>query len=239
MQESSKLEDMLQHEDKENGPTNVLTMKDSEPTSKKEEGHDFQEVMVAPSPNLDFTVKHPLHHRWTLWYDNPGKKTSQDKWAENLKQVVTFETVEDFWRLFNNIRPASKLISGSNYHLFKDDIEPKWEHPDNTRGGKWVATIKSKKDELDKMWLWTVLALIGENFDEADNICGGVVSIRKGSDRIGLWTKDSQNEIVQKRIGAFFKKVLELPATDVVGYQSHADCQKRGSSFNNRNRYEV
>ena len=30
-------------------------------------------------------------------------------------------------RLYNNISPASALGQGSNYHLFKEGIEPKWE----------------------------------------------------------------------------------------------------------------
>jgi len=204
---------------------------------KKDETETYE--LIEPQINKDFSVKHPLQHRWTLWYDNPGKKTSQALWAENLKRVVTFDTVEDFWRLFNNIRPASKLISGSNYHLFKEEIEPKWEHAQNARGGKWVATVKNKKDSLDNMWLWTVLALIGESFEDEDEICGCVVSIRKGQDRLGLWTKNALNEDAQRRVGAYFKKILELPSSDIVGYQSHADCMKRGSSFNNRNRYEV
>lgn len=65
-------------------------------------------VLVDPT---NFTIKHPLQHRWTLWYDNPGKKTSQESWGSHLKQIVSFDTVstppgvtlisaqvEDFWR---------------------------------------------------------------------------------------------------------------------------------------------
>lgn len=45
--------------------------------------------------------------------------------------------VEDFWGIFNNIRPPSRLNPGSNYHLFKVGIEPTWEHAANKDGGKW------------------------------------------------------------------------------------------------------
>jgi len=186
----------------------------------------------------NFTIKHPLQNRWSLWYDNPGKKTNQASWADHLKKIVTFDTVEDFWRLFNNIRPTSKLTIGSNYHLFKDSIEPKWEHAENSKGGKWIVTVKGKPS-LDQMWMWTVLACIGETFTEEGEICGCVASIRSGGDRIALWTKTATNEQAQKTIGAQFKKVLELPENAPVGYQCHADSLKRGSSFRNKNRYEV
>lgn len=53
-------------------------------------------------------------------------------------QVATFDMVEDFWGIFNNIRPPSRLNPGSNYHLFKVGIEPMWEHPANMNGGKWT-----------------------------------------------------------------------------------------------------
>lgn len=52
-------------------------------------------------------------------------------------QVATFDMVEDFWGIFNNIRPPSRLNPGSNYHLFKVGIEPTWEHQASMAGGKW------------------------------------------------------------------------------------------------------
>ena len=54
-----------------------------------------------------------------------------------IVQVATFDTVEDFWGIYNSIRPPSQLNPGSNYHLFKAGIEPTWEHAANANGGKW------------------------------------------------------------------------------------------------------
>ncbi len=44
-----------------------------------------------------FTVKHPLQRGWTLWFFNSSQKTTQANWSDNLKQVMTVSTVEDFW----------------------------------------------------------------------------------------------------------------------------------------------
>ena len=49
---------------------------------------------IPPEPE----VKHPLQNRWTLWFDNPGRKASQQSWADHLRIIQTFDTVEDFWR---------------------------------------------------------------------------------------------------------------------------------------------
>lgn len=59
--------------------------------------------------------------------------------------------------LFNNIVPASQLPLGSNYHLFKTGIEPKWEDTANSNGGKWTVQFPAKqRASLDQLWLFAV-----------------------------------------------------------------------------------
>eukprot|EP01116_Phalansterium_solitarium_P004527 TRINITY_DN15558_c0_g1_i1.p1 TRINITY_DN15558_c0_g1~~TRINITY_DN15558_c0_g1_i1.p1 ORF type:complete len:251 (-),score=21.28 TRINITY_DN15558_c0_g1_i1:368-1120(-) len=212
-------------------------------TSSQEQQEQHAESFVGESKGhstfadpSDFAIKHPLQNRWTLWYDRTDGRMSQQHWTSNLKRVVTFDTVEDFWRVFNNIRPASELALGSNYHLFKENIEPSWEHVDNRIGGKWV--VNAKKDKLDSMWLYAVLACIGEAFEHENEICGAVVSIRKVH-RIALWTRTSTDEMAQRSIGASYKRFLELAPNETVGYQVHDDALKHNSSFKNRDRYTV
>lgn len=37
----------------------------------------------------------PLHHKWTLWYDNPRTAPPGTDWHDNLKNLGTFQTAED------------------------------------------------------------------------------------------------------------------------------------------------
>ena len=46
----------------------------------------------------DFSKKHSLENRWTLWFDNPMTKQSLNKYGQTLRSVYTFGNVEDFWR---------------------------------------------------------------------------------------------------------------------------------------------
>jgi ribosomal protein S1 len=39
--------------------------------------------------------------------------------------------------------------------------------------------------------------MIGEQFDEGDEICGAVVSVRAKQDKISIWTKTASNEAAQ------------------------------------------
>jgi len=210
---------------------------DDEPQSQDgtlEEG--LGQLGIAEPSN--FSVKHPLQNSWTIWYDNPGKRSNQASWGDHLKKITTVGTVEDFWRVFNNLKPASALAQGSNYHIFKEHIEPKWEDPINSKGGKWTVSIppKNRNIVLDQMWLWTILACIGETFNSPDDVCGMVVSVRKAGDRVQIWTKDATNEQACRDIGASLKEALELPKSTLVGYQSHADSMKKSYT---KNRYEV
>lgn len=106
--------------------------------------------------------KHPLEHPWTFWFDNPNGKQKQATWGSSIRAVYTFSTVEDFWCLYNNVLQPSKLGTGTDFHCFKAGIEPKWEDPKCTNGGKWTASPPRGtvgKGALDIFWLHTVLHL--------------------------------------------------------------------------------
>ena len=70
-----------------------------------------------PERPVSFASKHPLQYRWVLWFDNPKLKKPDESWEENLKKIHSFDTVEDFWCLFNNIVAPTKLTMNSNFHI--------------------------------------------------------------------------------------------------------------------------
>ena len=210
-----------------------------------------------PPPNPSST---PLHGSWTYWFDNPKNAPPGSDWADNLKALATFRTVEDFWRVYNNVRPPSMISVNSNYSVFRQGIEPAWEHPSNLDGGKFLLTLPKPKQQqshqggkgkggggkpdlhivpkLDEYWLFTVLAVLGETMDATgDQVCGAVVSVRKSQDRIALWLKTGNMEICV-RIGEKWKKALDLEKTS-LRYQTHKDAKDSGRSFRIDVHFEV
>ncbi|XP_059474329.1 eukaryotic translation initiation factor 4E1-like [Neocloeon triangulifer] len=91
-------------------------------------------------------IKHPLQNSWTLW-EHLNVRTKS--WEENLVEIFSIETVEDFWTMVNHITPASKLKIGTGYLLFKKGIPPMWEHPANKNGGRWFVSFEKKKRRLE------------------------------------------------------------------------------------------
>lgn len=114
------------------------------------------------------------------------------------------------------------------YSLFKTGIKPEWEDSALTDGGEWRVQIPPvQKDTLDQSWVNTLLTLIGDNFapDESDDIAGIFVNVRKGSNRISLWTRSSQNEDLQMSIGTQWRQEA-LQASSQPEYFSFETLRK-------------
>ena len=63
----------------------------------KQEETKQEEIMTVFNDPINFNVKHPLQDRWTFWFDNPAKRATSKDWGDNLKAVITVDSVEDFW----------------------------------------------------------------------------------------------------------------------------------------------
>jgi len=187
--------------------------------------------MATPTATTEDTIEEIpvaahdlLHNKWALWFDNPKAAAPSSDWKENLQLCGTFDTPAKFWHIFNNVKPPSHISLQCNYHIFKQGIQPMWEDPQNEHGGKWIFTIPksgNNRSRIDEFWLFTCLALIGETIDfSGDMVCGAVVSIRKSQDRIALWIRTNEPDIVSK-IGARWKKALNV--NNKLKYQVHSD----------------
>ncbi|KAL1115433.1 hypothetical protein AAG570_007463 [Ranatra chinensis] len=138
--------------------------------------------------------KHPLQHTWTLWYLDIVKTRS---WSDCLAQIGSFNTIEDFWCLFNHVKPVSLLKHGSDYSLFKDGIRPMWEDSANVNGGRWLINLDKKMShsKLNEFWLEVAMCMIGECFyGYNDRVCGATINVRNRGHKIGVWLNSSDNE---------------------------------------------
>ncbi|KAK6361766.1 eukaryotic translation initiation factor 4E [Orbilia blumenaviensis] len=222
-------------QDLSNAPLTPALPQDGSASGPPEDLRDQLTVFHSPE---NFTVKHPLMNKWTLWFTRPptaGVK-SDNQWADSLKEVVSFDSVEEFWGIYNNITKTSELALKSDYHLFKAGIRPEWEDPSNKNGGKWAYQFKDKKTvPIDELWLHTMLAAIGETLEKENDreVMGVVVNVRKGLYRIGLWTrsmgsKESRESLLG--IGRRFKEVLRLGEREQVEFSGHSESAHAGSS---------
>uniref|UniRef100_A0A2N9I637 Eukaryotic translation initiation factor 4E-1 n=1 Tax=Fagus sylvatica TaxID=28930 RepID=A0A2N9I637_FAGSY len=195
-----------------------------------EEGEIVGGEEYSKGSSTTTAVTHPLENSWTFWFDNPSAKSKQAAWGSSMRPIYTYSSVEEFWSVYNNIHHPGKLAVGADFYCFKNDIEPKWEDPICANGGKWTATFQRGKS--DTSWLYTLLAMIGEQFDHGDEICGAVVNVRARQEKISLWTKNAMDEAAQVSIGKQWKEFLDY--NDSIGFIFHDDAKKLDRAAKNR-----
>lgn len=189
------------------------------------EGESLSSLQIESGDVVE--LKHKLNRKWTMWYDTPprpGKKVDADNWHLNVKKIMNFNTVEDYWGLFNNLTTPSKLPPASNYYMFMTGVMPAWEDPHNAKGGMWVLqcnTSMGDKKMLDEVWLHTILEVIGEGFDDSAEITGMCVNLRKQRNRITIWTKATDNGDALKRLGQQFRERMNVGSRYKLTFAAH------------------
>ncbi|XP_029117164.1 eukaryotic translation initiation factor 4E-1 isoform X1 [Elaeis guineensis] len=153
----------------------------------------------------------------------------KEGWPPNL-QTCDFSSQQS---LYNNIHRPSKLAVGADFSCFKHKIEPKWEDPVCANGGKW--TISCSRGKVDTWWLYTLLAMLGEQFDHGEEICGAVVNVRAKQEKISIWTKNGLDEAAQVSIGKQWKAILDY--NDTIGFILHDDAKKHDRFA--KSRYQI
>ncbi|KAI9490717.1 translation initiation factor eIF 4e-like domain-containing protein [Zychaea mexicana] len=206
--------------------TTATTTTAAESNDKKEEP-----VTTVFHDPINYNVKHPLHNAWTLWFDNPGKKANTQSWSQNLKEIVTVETVEDFWGVYNNIAKVNHLESNSNYHFFKKGVRPEWEDPANANGGKFSIQFPRNRtgEGINDYWLSLLLAMIGEQFAHENEVCGAVISVRKVFFRVALWIRSSERNEITEKLGAQIKEFLTVPPNMTIEFTPHGESAAKSS----------
>lgn len=85
----------------------------------------------------------------------------------------------------------------------------------------------------------TVLTVIGEGFgpDESDDIAGIVVNIKRGTDRIAIWTKTSLDQQLQETIGRRWRETATIrPKMEYIAFK---DAMGGAKGSRARSRYVV
>jgi len=196
-------------------------------------------VTMGPKENV---LKHSLQTAWTVWHYNNDR--SQD-WDKNLREVVSFDTIEDFWAVINHIQKPSGLKHGCDYMLFRKGIKPMWEDKANMYGGRWLFGIDDKRytdrngriEKLDIAWLEVMMCLIGEAFGESGNYVNGAVCQRRKmkSNKLALWLSTSNVSDESSIIYPIGTVVKQRCASDLqLVFEDHYAFASRKGSRNRK-----
>eukprot|EP01116_Phalansterium_solitarium_P022784 TRINITY_DN7656_c0_g1_i2.p1 TRINITY_DN7656_c0_g1~~TRINITY_DN7656_c0_g1_i2.p1 ORF type:complete len:523 (-),score=99.77 TRINITY_DN7656_c0_g1_i2:248-1816(-) len=210
------------------------TVEAEEPAETKEEEErrfkSYEQDVAALKARPLAPGEHPLQHVWSFWYfRKPPGERSADSYERNIQSVGCFNTIEGFWRYYSHLVRPSELQPANDFHVFKDGVRPMWEDAANKAGGKWVARLR--KGIANRCWEDLLLAVLGEQFNVGDEICGVIMSIRYQEDILSIWNRSAQDQEVKRRI---FEKMRELlsPFPDIkIEYKPHDASLKDLSTF--------
>jgi len=182
-----------------------------------------------------------IQTRWTFHYmsKKPRSKKPQKgdrrvkEYLENLNYVGSFDTVEEFWKIFSWLKSPSELPRNnrSTYYLFRANLQPAWEtFPE---GGCWI--VKIKDDFIDFMWRELVFNVIGEMF-QTPELVGITVSRRENENILTVWNRANMGNL-RYDIGERLKDVLNLDMRTVVEYKFFKEAKRDGSTHANAKKY--
>ena len=176
-----------------------------------------------------------------------------DSYEKSIKMLGNVSTVEGFWSYYNHMVRPNDSPNSSDYHIFKHGIKPMWEDEANKLGGKWI--VRMRKGLASRAWEELLFALIGEQFDFGNDICGAVVSLRyqegttfvvvvvvvvvvvmntRCEDIISVWNRDANDREGNLKTRDSLKQILHfLPGFFPLEYKAHDASLKDNSSFRN------
>jgi len=110
----------------------------------------------------------PLFSEW-VWY---AHTQFVGEYRSSYVKISNFDTVQMFWRLWNNIPSVNRIFSGREYgviqdqiivgySIFRNGILPEWEDVNNANGAEWWCRGALIPLSVENLWMEICILLIG------------------------------------------------------------------------------
>ena len=144
------------------------------------------DIRATRTINGQVITLHTLHTPWTLYYHSP---TLQDWSPTSYMEVATFNTVEEFWTVFDKF-PKACFHMGM-FFFMREQIKPTWEDEHNSKGGCWSYKIPMK--HIYSVWRNLAALLVAESLSTTPMLLNGLsVSPKRGFCIVKVWGHDSK-----------------------------------------------
>ena len=184
-------------------------------------------------------------------YQGPKQALDKKIYETQVKKIHEFDTVEDFWGIFQHLRKPDSCRPGIEFMMFKEPIIPMWEDENNKNGGK--ISIKLRKQFTTIIWEEMIFALIGGILPKEmkEEINGIVVTSRKEFNTLQIWFK-TFDERINNDLEQCIRGLLVIPDEVTLEIKQFNKNKKennnekkaggyynnKGYNYNNNNYYD-
>ena len=177
-----------------------------------------EESQLNPNKKLENKFSFLYRIDENIRYQSQKQVMEKEKYESQVKKIADFDTIEDFWSIFQHLRKPDSCIPGIEYFMFKEPIKPLWEDENNKNGGRF--SIKLKHGYTTIIWEEMIFALIGGILPKEmkDQINGIVVTSRKEFNTLQIWFKNYDDKITED---------LEQCIRDLLVIPSEVKIEKR------------
>jgi len=146
----------------------------------------------------------PLNCSWTLWCH---ENKSQNWKADGYRKICVINTVQDFWGVFNNLAMLGNVMQRSIF-LFRRNIVPIWEDPENKKGG--INSMRLQQQTNTTKYLETFanlsMLIVGEALidrqEDMEDISGISFSCKNNDPYVKIWHKTKNSKFLDKIVSS-------------------------------------
>ena len=172
-----------------------------------------------------------FNNKFTFWY-HINEISADQEYESQIKKLAEFETLEDFWAIFQYLKKPDDCKQAIEFQLFKNNIKPMWEDESNKDGGR--ISLKLRKEFSNLVWEELVFAFIGGYLgkDLKDEINGLVINCKKDFNTLQIWIKTYSNDVtsaLEKNV----REILSMPSEVALDIKPFNQPQKDYNNYNN------
>ena len=179
---------------------------------------------------------HKLSHKYTFWFriSKNAFKKEENEYIPKNKKIAKFDSIEDFWEIYQHLKKPDNCQEGIELKMFKDNIEPKWDNDSNKNGGK--MTLLCNKDYTSIIWEEIILNIIGNIFPKniLDNINGIIFCSKSKYNTIQIWFKEYNQDYCHE-LEQCIRDMIQIPKEVPINFKKFFNEDNK--DINNNKKY--
>lgn len=174
-------------------------------------------------------MEYPLEDKWVFkfrQYIDYNKGQSKLRWNEAYKLLYNIDDLITLWQVINNIEYEKTC-----YSLFKNGIDPAWEHPENTTGFSLIY-YKDTDEEMEKFVMDIIVKLLSGDISGYQDINGITFDLVKH--KLSIWFKIKNNVVtvqdITKYLNILYTKIEDHAISDIYNISRSKKIPHKGKN---------